>query len=275
MTTIESNKSPYLIYSLVLLFFFGTVLFFFEEKMEPEPPAPEILPPEPEPIPDFANILDVELKKQQFFDFVEPYVHKVNEGIAQQRQRLLTIMDSLDQGDNISNRDLRFLSTLAEQYELETEDLTNEDFLSVLLRRVDQIPASLALAQAANESAWGTSRFAQDGYNFFGQWCYTDGCGIVPNGRRDGDIHEVRSFDSVEDSVQAYIHNLNTFPSYQMLRRIRQQLRQQGRPLDGVALADGLESYSERGLDYIEELQVMIYTNNLLGRDRAIPGQPD
>jgi len=97
----------------------------------------------------------------------------------------------------------------------------------------------------------------------------------VPNRRRDGDIHEVRSFASVEDSVQAYIHNLNTFPSYQMLRRIRQQLRQQGRPLDGVALADGLESYSERGLDYIEELQVMIYTNNLLGRDRAIPGQPD
>jgi Bax protein len=129
------------------------------------------------------------------------------------------------------------------------------------------IPASLALAQAANESAWGTSRFAQDGNNFFGQWCYSDGCGIIPSRRRQGDIHEVRRFDTVKDSVQAYIHNLNTFPSYQMLRRIRQQLRQQNRNLDGASLADGLESYSERGLDYIEELQTMIYSNNLLARD--------
>lgn len=271
MTTTLSNKKPYLVYSLVLFLSFGAVFLFFEEEIEEIIPVPEILPPQPEPIPDFANILDVEEKKQLFFDFVEPFVRSVNEGIAQQRQRLLDIRDSLDNGRNISGSDQRFLSTLAEKYELETDDLTSDDFLSVLLRRVDEIPPSLALAQAANESAWGTSRFAQDGNNLFGQWCYTDGCGIVPSRRREGDIHEVRSFDSVKDSVQAYIHNLNTFPSYQMLRRIRQQLRQQGRPLDGVALADGLESYSERGLDYIEELQIIIYTNNLLARDRATP----
>jgi len=127
----------------------------------------------------------------------------------------------------------------------------------------------LALAQAANESAWGTSRFAQDGNNLFGQWCYTNGCGLVPSRRREGATHEVRRFDNIRDSVESYIHNLNTFPSYQMLRRIRQQLRQQDRPIDGVSLADGLESYSSRGLDYIVELQRMIYSNELLERDNA------
>jgi len=270
MTTDWTTKKPQLAYCLILLLSFIAVLVFFEVEEESVELVIEEEAPAPPPMPDFANILDVELKKQQFFDFVEPYVHEVNQSIMEQRQRLLGIRDRLDRGETISNSDARFLSTIAEQYELETDDLTSDDFLSVLLRRVDEIPPSLALAQAANETAWGTSRFAQDGNNLFGQWCYSDGCGLVPSRRREGDIHEVRSFDSVRDSVQAYIHNLNTFPSYQMLRRIRQQLRQQNRPLDGVALADGLESYSERGLDYIEELQVMIYTNNLLARDRAI-----
>ena len=94
-----------------------------------------------------------------------------------------------------------------------------------------------------------------------------DGCGIVPRRRVEGATYEVRSFESVIDSVESYIHNLNTFPSYQMLRRIRQQLRQQNRAIDGVNLADGLESYSARGLDYVAELQRMIYSNDLLDRD--------
>ena len=88
--------------------------------------------------------------------------------------------------------------------------------------------------------------------------------------RLEGASHEVRRFESVRDSVESYIHNLNTFPSYQMLRRIRQQLRQQNLPVDGLSLSDGLESYSARGLDYVDELQRMIYSNNLIERDNSI-----
>lgn len=259
-----------LTYCLIVLLFFLPISISISIKLkdsaEPQPLVIEI-PDLPDEIPDFVSINDVQVKKQSFFNFIEPFVDQVNIEIIQQRQRVLAIQAKMQDGEELSASDLRYLSTLAELYELDTDDLTDAEFLTVLLRRVDKIPASLALAQAANESAWGTSRFAQQGNNYFGQWCYSDGCGLVPNRRREGATHEVRSFDSVKDSVQAYIHNLNTFPSYQMLRRIRQQLRVQNKPVDGASLTDGLESYSSRGHDYIDELQNMIYSNNLLSRD--------
>lgn len=259
-----------LTYCLIVLLFFLPISISISIKLkdsaEPQPLVIEI-PDLPDEIPDFASINDVQVKKQSFFNFIEHFVDQVNIEIIQQRQRVLAIQAKMQDGEELSASDLRYLSTLAELYELDTDDLTDAEFLTVLLRRVDKIPASLALAQAANESAWGTSRFAQLGNNYFGQWCYSDGCGLVPNRRREGATHEVRSFDSVKDSVQAYIHNLNTFPSYQMLRRIRQQLRVQNKPVDGASLTDGLESYSSRGHDYIDELQNMIYSNNLLSRD--------
>ena len=268
MQTSSSTRAS-LTYAAIMMLCFMPVFFMKEKMVEPEVII-EITPdPLPEVLPDFANIPDVEEKKQTFFDFIEPYVDEVNEAIIRDRQQVLTVIEKLDAGEELTERQLRFLSTMAEKYELDTDDLLEEGFLALLLRRVDKIPASLALAQAANESAWGTSRFAQDGNNLFGQWCYTDGCGLVPSRRREGATHEVRRFDNIRDSVESYIHNLNTFPSYQMLRRIRQQLRQQDRPIDGVTLADGLESYSSRGLDYIAELQRMIYSNALLERDNA------
>jgi len=262
-----SSYKASLTYCLILLLFFLPISIQLRDSGESEQTDfIEIIPLSVE-IPDFASIMDVQVKKQSFFDFIEPFVDEVNTEIIQQRERVLAIQGKINKAEELSPSDFRYLSTLAELYELDTHDLTDEEFLAVLLRRVDKIPASLALAQAANESAWGTSRFAQHGNNYFGQWCYSDGCGLVPNRRREGANHEVRSFDSVRDSVQAYIHNLNTFPSYQMLRRIRQQLRAQNKPVDGASLTDGLESYSSRGHDYIDELQTMIYSNNLLSRD--------
>jgi len=257
-------------YCLIILgFFLGffiPLIFLVEEEKDSDLTQDDLVTL-PEEVPDFASIEDVRLKKQMFFDYIEPYVDAVNKDIIRQRERVLMIRSALRAGEALTDSDHRYISTLAEQYELEAEDYTSSEFINVLLRRVDKIPASLALAQAANESAWGTSRFAQDGNNFFGQWCYTDGCGIVPSRRREGTSHEVRRYENVRDSVEAYIHNLNTFPSYQMLRRIRQQLRRQERPVDGISLADGLESYSSRGHDYIDEVQRMIFSNNLLTRD--------
>jgi Bax protein len=157
---------------------------------------------------------------------------------------------------------------LARKYDVKTDDLHDIGFISRLLHRVDVLPPSLVLAQAANESAWGTSRFAQKGNNLFGQWCYTEGCGLVPANRSDEYHYEVKSFSSVEEAINAYFRNLNTFPVYQDLRVIRQSLRDDSKPIDGISLTEGLGRYSTRGAEYIDDLKRMIYKNDLLERDR-------
>jgi Bax protein len=183
---------------------------------------------------------------------------------------LLAIIRELDIGNAPGLKEQYFIRELSRIYELPTDDVLDQAYLQRLLWRVDVIPPSLVLAQAASESAWGTSRFAQEGNNYFGQWCFVPGCGFVPSRRRSTASHEVKSFNNVEEAVHAYFMNLNTFASYQYLRVIRQQLRNKEQPIDGISLSEGLGSYSERGDAYIKELRTMIYKNNLLTRDHNI-----
>jgi Bax protein len=136
-----------------------------------------------------------------------------------------------------------------------------------LLERVDIIPTSLILAQAANESAWGTSKFARLANNYFGQWCFTLHCGMIPSRRDSNKRHEVRKFLSPGDSVRAYLLNLNTNMHYALLRSIRADLRSKDKPLRGNLLSMGLVSYSERGHDYIQDIQAMISINSLENDD--------
>ena len=271
-TASESNRRQ-LSYLVILLFLFVAAIVFRPERIDlPEPVLTEIVieaPELPQSIPDFAAIQDVTEKKASFFEFLSPYIDSVNQQILAQRQRLITFREKINNGSTLTRNEMNYLSGLRVEYELENEVLNTANLVNRLLRRVDIIPSSLALAQAANESAWGTSRFAVEGNNFYGQWCYTEGCGIVPARRIAGANHEVKSFDSVFESVKAYIMNLNTFPNYQKLRDIRQQVRQGGRSIDGISLSEGLDTYSSRGDDYIFELQSMIYSNNLLEFDRT------
>ncbi|MAM71967.1 MAG: hypothetical protein CMP91_12575 [Gammaproteobacteria bacterium] len=262
---------PYITYLTLLLIMFILALLF---RREAEPVSEEFILGgfiEPEiiesNIPDFASMLDVQEKKDTFFSYLQPYVDAVNQRIMSQRQQLLNLRNKTQQGVTLNRNEMAFLSELRVDYELEEERLNTRNLINRLLKRADIIPSSLALAQAANESAWGTSRFATQGKNFFGQWCYSQGCGIIPNQRPSGASYEVRSFDSVLDSVESYIMNLNTFPSYQHLRDIRLELREEGQPIDGITLSEGLDSYSQRGDEYIEELQSMIHSNNLLELD--------
>ena len=139
----------------------------------------------------------------------------------------------------------------------------SEQQFTGLRHKLDVIPPSLILAQAANESAWGTSRFATKGNNLFGQWCFSKGCGLVPRGRAEGASHEVAKFSSPYRSVRAYIQNLNRHPTYQLLRDVRLEDRRDNAPLSGLELAEGLLGYSERGEEYIEEIRAMIHYNNL------------
>jgi uncharacterized FlgJ-related protein len=135
--------------------------------------------------------------------------------------------------------------------------------LAALLQRVDTLPVSLVLAQAAIESGWGTSRFAREGNNLFGQWCFDPGCGLVPAARRTGARHEVAAYASVNDSIDAYLLNINTHSAYRDLRELRARARAEGREPTGLELATGLRSYSERGELYVQDVRSIIRGNGL------------
>ena len=225
----------------------------------------------PEPIvvfPDFASISNTEAKKQQFFDFLQDYVRYENGLVSGLRLQLLSYAEIVDAGTPLSVYERDWVVDLAVAYNLDVDATSVQSLMSELLLMVDVIPASLVLAQAANESAWGTSRFALEGNNIFGQWCYVEGCGIIPNGRVEGATHEVKSFDTIEDAIEGYFLNINTHHLYVGFRQERARLRQLGQRLDPILLVQGLARYSQRGENYIDEVQTMIQQNDLRQRDR-------
>ncbi|MED5411099.1 MAG: glucosaminidase domain-containing protein [Pseudomonadota bacterium] len=220
--------------------------------------------------PNFASIQNLSLKKRQFFDYLEDYVLAENESIIRARNELKRYVAIADSGVEFSERERYWLLNLADDYRIESEKHSEREILNELMLRIDVLPASLALAQAANESAWGTSRFALQGNNVFGQWCYEAGCGIIPAQRKTGASHEVRSFETIASSVQAYFLNINTHASYSYLRDLRSRMRARNLPFDPMSLAIGLGRYSERGDNYVNEVQRIILQNDLRKRDREI-----
>jgi Bax protein len=218
--------------------------------------------------PDFASISNIEVKKQQFFDFLQDYVRYENGLVSGLRLQLLGYGEIVDSGIPLSVRERDWVVDLATAYNVDTDTTTDRVLVNELLLKVDVIPASLVLAQAANESAWGTSRFALEGNNIFGQWCFVEGCGIVPNRRVEGATHEVKSFDTIEDAIEGYFLNINSHRLYVGFRQERARLRQLGQRLDPILLVQGLGRYSQRGENYIDEVQTMIQQNGLRQRDR-------
>jgi len=203
---------------------------------------------------DMSNIKDVKDKKKRFFDFMRPIIIDENAKVLTLRKKLLHARN------NKSSPGL--VSKIAEDYSVEwTADKKN---WKKLLGRVDAITLEVALAQSAAESGWGQSRFAKQGNNFFGQWCYTKGCGIVPSERNRGSTHEVVKFNSVNDSVRSYIKTINTGRVYAKLRNIRRDNRAAGKQPDAKAQAGGLIKYSQRRREYVNEIRAMIQVNKKL-----------
>lgn len=198
-------------------------------------------------------------KKENFFSYLLPMIRQVNAGVLKQRDQLLSLEDDIN---DLSGSQAKVLNVFSKTYRVD-KSLPNKTKLEQLKIKINSIPASLILAQAANESAWGTSRFAKEGNNFFGQWCFTEGCGLVPNKRPSGEIHEVARFDSPRDSIRSYVLNLNNHPSYQLLRTLRTQAIDNGQPITGELLAGGLIEYSARKEEYVKEIQSMIRFNKL------------
>jgi Bax protein len=214
------------------------------------------------PLPAFHRIEHTDDRKDEFFRYLTPLIRDENVRILAERRRLLTIRRTWESGRSLSAAERRFVAGLARQYRLESAR-SFRGLLDELARRVDVIPHSLALAQAAKESGWGSSRFARQANNLFGQWCFQAGCGLVPRQRPPGATHEVQRFPTVQASVRSYLRNLNSHPGYEPLRALRADLRAQREPLCGVRLAQGLEAYSALGEQYVREVQVLIVQNEL------------
>lgn len=215
--------------------------------------------PAPEPVvPDFAALEDVKAKKSAFFNYMRPLAEAENKRIKDLRKKIKRL-----QANPLNKDEKAWLMALAKDIRLELSDPVSDKDYTQLLKKIDLIPTSLVLAQAAIESAWGTSRFAREGNNFFGQWCFTQGCGIIPAARPAGATHEVRVFSSPQEAVASYFHNINSHPAYKKVRELRYQTRVSNQPMHGCDLATGLEDYSERGIHYINEVRQMIRINHL------------
>ena len=200
--------------------------------------------------PSFDSIESTVVRKEVFFNYLLPVIHKKNAEIVALRNA-------------ISNNELNDnqLNDLAKKYRVETP--SKEELLKV----IDILPPSLVLAQAANESDWGRSRFAKDFNNYFGIWCFTKGCGVIPKDRDEDATHEVASFNSLEDCIDYYVLNINRSYAYEDLRLMRKNQRESLQPITGTLLAQGLGNYAFPGDEYIESIQTLINFNQLEWHD--------
>jgi Bax protein len=201
---------------------------------------------------DLASIQRVQEKKDLFLRILVPLVLKANEEISVHRARLVELAG--EKSDVWSAKDRQWIDALARAYDAPPDDLNG------LLERVDVVPPSLGLAQGIDESGWGTSRFAREGESLFGQHAPADGVRLDA-ARAEG--VGVAAFDGMLDSVQAYFHNLNSTRAYHGLRAKRAEARAAGRLPTGSALVAGLASYSERGSEYVRELESILHANRL------------
>ena len=213
-------------------------------------------------VPNFSDYADVIEKKQAFFAYLQPEIQRQNQIVLKEREMVFALQVLFLQQQEFNKHQQAVFKKLAKKYQFSSDKpLSVEQTLETLVRRVDTIPEALILVQAANESGWGESRFAQKGYNFFGLWCFKKGCGFVPRQRTDGAEHEVARFRDLSHAVMTYVRNINRHYAYKDLRVIRQTLRQADKPVTARALAVGLSSYSERGQEYIDELLSMLRVN--------------
>ncbi|MDA0977809.1 MAG: glucosaminidase domain-containing protein [Proteobacteria bacterium] len=257
-----TNPTKALLIIPITLVLLGILLWTAQPTLDSEPTqAP--------PVPDFAAIKDVKTRKETFFRFMLPKVRAANDRVLAQRAALEEIAAKMARGSIPDDDEAAFLQELTVTYRLKQDPAGSPAAMQELLKRVDIIPASLVLAQSANESALGTARFARHGRNFFGLWCWSENCGLVPDQRPEDARHEVASFQTIQDNVDYYVLTINSHPAYQTLREIRYQHRQQGKPLTGAALSTGLLNYSERREAYVDEIRAMIRINKLSRFNRA------
>ncbi len=207
---------------------------------------------------EIKKIENIKKRKEFFIQIVLPLILQENNNIRLDRKRLFSIINK----SNNSDLEKKWLNKKYKQYGIPSKDL------STLKIRMDEIPVSLALAQAAKETGWGTSRFAQDGNALFGQWTWS-GEGLKPKEAEENKGHKVMKFNVLQASVRAYQRNLNTHKTYKDFRLARAELRDAGEPLDSIILSQYLDKYAETGEQYVKILQKIIEQNDLKDFDNA------
>ena len=205
---------------------------------------------------EMKNIESTKKRKNLFIQIVLPLIIEENTKIKLDRKKLFVILNK----NNNSKSDIEWLNKKFKQYGVSKDDLPT------LKTRMDEIPVSLAIAQAAKETGWGTSRFAQKGNALFGQWTWT-GDGIKPAGAESNSTHKVASFKVLKASVKAYLRNLNTHSSYKKFRKERAIQRDNDEKLNSLELVKYLDKYAETGIEYTKILSKIIKQNSLMEFD--------
>jgi Bax protein len=257
---LKTNKR-YAVTLIIVIVTMVLVALLFNEYQKPTKPivaAPTA----------FSNIDNTSKHKVAFYQTLLPLINAENQTIRKQRTWLLENKEKILAG-HLNSRQTKMLNAIETDYGISRESSETNSFpiqmYNELITRVDMLPPALVLAQAANESAWGTSRFARLGNNYFGQWCYLKGCGIVPSARADGANHEVKKYSSVDDSLHDYFLNINHNNAYKELRSIRASRREQDKAVmsknAALHLAEGLIEYSQRRGKYVDIIKSIIQSN--------------
>jgi Bax protein len=210
-------------------------------------------------LPEEMKMIDnTKQRKDLFIQIILPLIIKENNSIKIERKKLFSILNK----SNNNDLEKKWLKKKFKQYGVVNKDL------STLKIRMDEIPVSMAIAQAAKETGWGTSRFAQEGNALFGQWTWS-GEGIKPAGADDDSTHKVMKFKVLQASVKAYHRNLNTHSSYKRFRSARAEMRDSRKTLKSISLIKYLDKYAETGKTYVEILEKIIKQNDLTDFDDA------
>ncbi|MDB9810915.1 glucosaminidase domain-containing protein [Candidatus Pelagibacter sp.] len=207
---------------------------------------------------EMKMIENTKKRKDLFIQIILPLIIEENDNIKMDRIKLFSILNK----SKNTKIEKKWLVSKFKQYGVVNKDL------STLKVRMDEIPVSMAIAQAAKETGWGTSRFAQEGNALFGQWTWS-GEGIKPAGADGDSTHKVMKFKILQASVKAYQRNLNTHSSYKEFRSVRAQFRDEKRELDSLILSEYLDKYAETGKEYVKILQQIIRQNKLTDFDDA------
>ena len=215
---------------------------------------------------DFDQLQDVKLKKKLFYLITLPIIHESNRLILEDREMVINIEKKFLRAD-LNENEVNETVRLAVKYKLDYSTIDLKLFRD-LKQRINIIPVSLALAQAIVESGWGQSRFALEGNALYGQWTTNEQKGIIPEDRDEDKTHAVRKFENLQQSVQAYMHNINThraYYSFRVVRRIAERV-QYTDPIS--AKVKFLAAYAEIGQEYVDKLELIIESNKLREFDR-------
>ena len=220
--------------------------------------------------PTNSKEVTIENKKRLFFRGLAPLILRSNELIMLDRGRLENIRSSFNQNSSIAEEDQKWVLKLTKLYKVKpAEEPVTTLMLDELWTKVDIVPVSLALAQAAEESGWGTSRFAAQGNAVYGQWTWGENAITPEKQRKELGNYGIASFETLQQSICAYMLNLNTHNAYASLRSKRAELRKKDQKITGYELAGQLTKYSERGEEYVKGLRSLMDYNLLIPTDDA------